>query len=176
MEGLSPVFQVIFAAASTEAYVLYSRLPRVVKEQVNLYLADMAETQKAETEFERTLVEMNPAPDRVSNHYKWRATQPVRVRLKVPRFQLEMQLVRSAYPERKLDAVDLSDMVLHLRAVGDEQSVIDLVEQVGIEGLAALVKRTFPRVSSVDLSVNTIVDRYRRYTYNPIRRLISEQS
>lgn len=176
MTDLSPVYQVIFAAAaSVESFVLYSKLPFEVKKYVDACLAAMAADQHASTEFERALIETNPAPDRVTNHYKWRGTQLVRIRLKIPRFQLEMHLVRAAYIGRNLDNVDLSGMVYHLRAVSNDSSLINLVGTIGIEGLATIIRQTFPRVSSADLSIRNITDRYRRYTYSPIHILLLDK-
>lgn len=173
--NLSPVYQVIFAAASVESFILYPKLPFEVKKHVDACLAAMAADQHASTEFERALIEINPAPDRVTNHYKWRGTQLVRVRLKIPRFQLEMQLVRSAYIGRNLDNVDLSSMVYHLRAVSGDSSLISLVGTVGIEGLSTIIRQTYPRVSAVDVSLRQVTSKYRRYMYSPIHLLILDK-
>lgn len=174
LNSFPSVLKVVFANSSTGAYILYSSLPRSVEEIVSNHLAYMAENEEAVTEFDRVLVEMNPAPGRVTNHFKWRATQPVRVNLKIPRFQLEMQLIRVAYPERKLDKIDLSDMVYHLRALTDCPSLIKYVGKEGIQDLREHIVNTYTRVSSVNIYIRDVVRRYSRYTNNPSICLIDD--
>lgn len=142
----------------------FLELPVVLRNHVSDRLVGMVERGGAETEFEKALVELNPAPDRVANHFKWRVTQPVKIMLKVPKFALEMDLVRAAYTDapHPLTNSDLSGMVLQLRSMADVPTLIDLVRKGGLEALEGILRTIINRVKISASDIRTVVLNHRK--------------
>lgn len=139
----------LMAATSLEPTIPFRKLPIKVQARVRERVQYMAVEQKASTLFDQELVDKNPAPRRVENHWKWRATRPALNRLEVPRFALECDLVWAAYPTRDLSRVDIGDLVKLLRVYSGVKSLIDFVGEAGIEALSGVIQMNIPRISGV---------------------------
>jgi len=135
------------AVTSLESHILFRKLPPVLQRHVEERMRSMALEERPLTLFDEEVVAQNPAPARVTNHWKWRATNPVMRRLRIPRFALECDLVWKAYPTRDLSRVDVSDIVYFLRAQAGVKNLIDFVAENGIEKLTGLIQTTMPRIS-----------------------------
>ena len=146
---LSPCARVVLliAAESLEPHVPFRKLPPEVQRFVQSYLQRMAAEGGPQSLFGKELVAQNPAPERVRNTWKWRATRPVMNKLRIPRFALECELVRAAYPTRNLTRVDISDIVRYLRVQGHTDNLIAFVGEHGMEKLSGLIQATLSRIS-----------------------------
>lgn len=147
--SMAPCTRVVLlmAAVAIEASIPYRKLPPKVQEHVRSRVQHMAIEERPTTAFDKELVAHNPAPSRVANHWKWRATRPVLNRLEIPRFALECDLVWAAYPTRDLSRIDIGDIVRLLRVYAGVSSLIDFVGQGGIEPLSGLIQINLPRIS-----------------------------
>ncbi len=147
-------------AAMGDTFVLFMALPPVLQEHVSRRLVDMAERGSALTEFDRMLVEINPAPSRTTNGFKWRTTQPVRQRLSVPTFYLEMDLIRSAcesWAPRPQTNSDMSGLVFQARISSSCESLLDFVAEKGMEALGELVRSLMSRIRIGDANLRQVV-------------------
>lgn len=158
-----PIVRVVLFSAYRDDPILYSQLPLEIQKHVNSRLVRMVEDGAVSSDFDSALVEMNPSPERVANHFKWRATMQVRIRLRIPRLPLELDLIRGAYPEKDWSRVDLSGILFSVRAITGNSSLIDFVGANGMNALRGVLLGNFPWASAPNIPLQRVVSRYRSF-------------
>lgn len=143
---LSACARVVLVSALT-ANIPFQKLPPLVQQHVAGRLSMMAAENAAQTLLDHAIISSNPVPDRVTNHLKYRNTNPVMKRLLIPKFPLECDLVWAACPGRDFTRIDVSDIVRLLRAYAGVNSLIDYVGVNGIASLTGVMQRVLTRIS-----------------------------
>lgn len=127
-------------ALAKEQWVPYIRLAPAVQSVIDRALARMIEERRQDSSFDQVICESNPAPDGVTDAYKWRATHPVKVKLRVPLFELDCLICSEADPAFKYDRLRLYELVHWLRASQRVDTVADFLQEHDMIELTKLLK------------------------------------